>query len=110
MKVPNWSQAVIEPKKLRDYLLNIEHKRGKSKAAVLLSFGYTPGNWPILEDDLRQYHLSAEVTVMRETPYGRRYEIRALLNTPSGRPLVVRTVWQIDKGTDYPRFITLFPD
>ena len=47
---------------------------------------------------------------MRETPYGRRYEIRAFLETPSNRSLMVRTIWQIDQGTDYPRFITLFPD
>lgn len=44
MKIPNAPQAVIRPEKLRDYLLNIEHKRGKSKAAVLLSFGYVPEN------------------------------------------------------------------
>jgi hypothetical protein len=58
MKIPNGSQAVIRPEKLRDYLLNIEHKRGKSKAALLLSFGYTPENWQTLENDLRQYQMS----------------------------------------------------
>jgi len=110
MKIPNRSKAVIQPEKLRDYLLNIEHKRGKSKATILLSFGYTPEDWQILEKDLRQYHLDTEVSAMRETPYGRRYEIRAFLKTPSSRSLMVRTIWQVDKGTDFPRFITLFPD
>jgi hypothetical protein len=110
MKIPNGFQAVIRPEKLRDYLLNIEHKRGKSKAEVLLSFGYLPENWRTLESDLRQYHLKADVAAMRDTPYGKRYEIRAFLETPSSRSLMVRTVWQIDKGTDFPRFITLHPD
>jgi hypothetical protein len=30
--------------------------------------------------------------------------------TPIDRPLVVKTVWQIDIGTDVPRLITLVPD
>ncbi len=110
MKIPNAAQAIIHPDKLRGYLLDADHKRGKSKAALLLSFGYAPGNWQQLENDLRQYHLTAEVTAVRETLYGLRYEIQAILITPNGRPLQVRTVWQIDKGTEYPRFITLFPD
>ncbi|MGH7450629.1 MAG: DUF6883 domain-containing protein [bacterium] len=38
------------------------------------------------------------------------YEIRAPLQTPSGRTLIVRTIWQIDEGTDVPRLITLVPD
>ncbi|WP_371260403.1 hypothetical protein [Anabaena sp. 90] len=34
----------------------------------------------------------------------------ANLLTPINRPLLVKTVWQIDTGTDFPRLITLFPD
>jgi hypothetical protein len=34
----------------------------------------------------------------------------AMVNQESGRILTVRTIWQIDEGTDFPRFITLFPD
>lgn len=110
MKIPNGLRAVIQPEKLQGYLLDVEHKRGKSKAAVLLSFGYTPENWQALADDLRQYHLAADITAVRESPYGTRYEIRAFLKTPDGHSFMVRSIWQIDTGTDYPRFITLFPD
>ena len=39
-----------------------------------------------------------------------RYEIRMTLQTPLGIPLMVRTIWQIDHGTDVPRLITLYPD
>jgi hypothetical protein len=31
------------------------------------------------------------------------------LQTPIGQPLAVRTIWQIDDGTDIPRLITLIP-
>jgi len=42
--------------------------------------------------------------------YGVRYEISASLLTPINRQLFVKTVWQIDKGTDFARLITMFPD
>jgi hypothetical protein len=45
----------------------------------------------------------------KETAYGVRYEVIATLQTPSGRELLVRTVWQIDRGTDFPRLTTLVP-
>jgi len=110
MKIPNAERAIIGQEKITLYLLNTEHRRGGSKAALLVSFGYTVDDWSRLADDLRLYHLTADITIVRETPYGTRYEIRASLDTPNGRSLTVRSIWQIDIGTDYPRFITLFPD
>lgn len=110
MKLPNVDRAIIESGKLTDYLLNLNHKRGGTKAKLLLQCGYSQENWQRLEGDIRNFHLSAEVEVVRETMYGIRYEISAYLCTPMGRQLLVRTVWQIDKGTDFPRFITLIPD
>jgi hypothetical protein len=110
LKIPNADRAIIEQQKLVDYLLNTEHHRGGSKAALLAMFGYNVANWARLAADLRKAHLSIDVTVERDTPYGRRYEIRAPLDTPVGRPLVVRSIWHIDRGTTTPRLITLYPD
>lgn len=110
MKLPNPERAVIAPDKLVHYLLNIAHKRGGHKARVLLDFGYHVNNRQQLHSDILRFHLYTDVEVMRQTPYGTRYEIRAPLQTPSGRMLTVRTVWQIDEGTDFPRLLTLFPD
>ena len=110
MKLPNQESAVIAPDKLAQYLLNTEHKRGGHKARVLLDFGYDATLWQQLETDIRRFHLDADVEVVRQTSHGTRYDIRAPLHTPSGRILTVRTIWQIDEGTDFPRLITLFPD
>jgi hypothetical protein len=110
VKIPNADHAIIEQQKLVDYLLNTEHRRGGSKAALLALFGYSTANWERLAADLRDTHLSADVTIERTTPYGQRYEIRAPLATPSGRLLMISSIWQIDQGTDRPRLITLYPD
>jgi hypothetical protein len=63
-----------------------------------------------LEADLRAQHLTADVTGQSETGYGTCYEIVAPLLTPSGRAVSFQSVWQIDTGTDYPRFITMYPE
>ncbi len=110
MKIPNSDRAIVEPSKLIDYLLNSEHKRGGAKAKLLLQFGYSLENWQQLESDIRKFHLVADVNVVKETAYGMRYEVSANMLTPIDRQLFVKTVWQIDTGTNFPRLITLVPD
>ncbi len=108
MQLPKRTLAVIAPDKLTNYLLNLRHKRGGTKASLLAQFGYTVQDWRRLEAGIRR-GLEAEVTLMRPTDYGMRYEIRMTLQTPRGEPLTVRTIWQIDAGTEVPRLITLYP-
>jgi len=110
MKLPNRERAVIAPDKLTEYLLNVEHERGGTKARLLAQFGYNHDNWRQLDADIRRYHLDAETDAERRTLYGMRYEIRAPLQTPNSRTLMIRTIWKIDEGTDVPRLITLVPD
>jgi hypothetical protein len=110
MKIPNGDQAIIESSKITEYLLNTDHQRGGSKARLLIQFGYSLANWEKLEEDIRRFHLEQDVNLITETPYGIRYQISANLITPIERPLLVKTVWQIDINTDFPRLITLVPD
>jgi hypothetical protein len=110
VKLPNADKAVIAPEKLTLYLLNPAHRRGGSKARLLLSLGYSAVHWQRLESDLRSQHLTADVELEMVTEYGGRYEIVAPLVGPNGRSITFRSVWQIDLGTDYPRLITLYPD
>jgi hypothetical protein len=110
MKLPNTENAVIAPEKLKDYLLNPAHKKGGTKARLFLSLGYSADAWQRLEADLRADHLSAEFVGQSENEYGKCYEIVAPLQSPSGRAIRFRSVWQIDTGTDYPRLITMYPE
>ena len=110
MKIPNAEHAVISPEKLRDYLLNSEHRRGGAKARLLISLGYHRESWHVLDKDLRAQHLAADVAVTLETEYGVRYEIVAPLTTPSSQSVSFRSIWQIDTGTDHPRLITMYPE
>lgn len=109
MRIPNANSAIIAVEKLRDYLLNPAHRRGAAKARLLLACGYRADAWDVLEADLRKQHLTSDITIVSENPYGQRFEIVAPLTTPSGRKIVFSSVWQIDTGTDVPRLITMYP-
>ncbi len=110
MKIPNADKAVIAEDKLRTYLLNVTHRRGGSKARLLVSMGYAPDDWQRLETDIREGHLTADVDQLAESDYGTRFEIVAPLIGPTGRSVNFRSIWQIDLGTDYPRLITMYPE
>ena len=56
MMIPKADKAVIAKDKLCDYLLNPVHRRGGSKAKLLLSMGYSGDDWQRLETDLRVHH------------------------------------------------------
>ena len=109
MIVPNADRAIIAADKLAGYLLNMSHKRGGPKARLLLSVGYRSENPRSLEADLRTQHLSLNVTRTHENAYGVVYEIEGPINTPSGRTVRFCSVWQVDAGTEVPRFITMYP-
>ncbi len=109
MRIPNADRAIVATKKLTAYLLNVSHKRGATKARLLLSLGYRSVDPQRLESDLRTQHLPLDVTRTSENAYGVVYEIEGPIKTPTGRTVRFCSVWQVDTGTDVPRFITMYP-
>jgi hypothetical protein len=76
---------------------------------LLLNFGYRSDNPHSLESDLRAQHLSLELTRTNANAYGVVYEIEGPIKTPGGRSVRFCSVWQVDTGTDVPRFVTMYP-
>lgn len=109
MKLPNANLAIIEEAKVIDYLLNQKHRFGASKARFFRQFGFRPEKWEDLAAALRKHGRQNEVTKVRETGFGPRYEVEGELTTPDGRRSRVRTVWQVDAGDIVPRLITAYP-
>jgi len=70
MRLPNAEVAVIAPDKLRDYLLNLDHRRGASKARGLHAMGYSQDNWSRLEANLRSQHLHQNLSKQKQQPMG----------------------------------------
>lgn len=99
----------IAREKITDYLLNPLHSDGASKARFFLAQGFTPDNWQLFADALRQ--LAARFPVAKETEsrHGVKYVVDGSIQTPIGKTPTVRTVWIVDRGSDTPRFVTAYP-
>jgi hypothetical protein len=105
--LPNADVAVIPAEKLRDYLLDLGHKKGGSKAALLYRIGYRREDWSQLEEDIREQILPLEA---EEVPAegGRRFRVAGTLQGPDGST-PFRTVWSIDDEASPPRLLTAYP-
>ena len=102
--------TIIEPKKLRDYLLNQSHPEGATKAGYLSELGYNQENYHILEFDLRNQHLTHDAQPGKVSIYGAKFEIVAPLIGPNGKLRLIRSVWMIRKYDTVARLITLIPE
>ncbi len=109
IKLPNSSKATVEKQKITAYLLNFEHLFGASKAVFFSKFGFKLEKWEALAEALRTHAQTGKVKTVRETKYGRLFEVEGKLNTPDGRSPRIRSVWQLDKDSVAPRLVTAYP-
>lgn len=93
MQVPNWQNATINIRKLRDYALNPGHPEGRHKARVFLSaLGLTAADSDWLATKLLENLGAAEAVIVELTPWGSLY--RADIPIWRGNRCVkVRTGW-----------------
>lgn len=109
MKLPNAHLAVVEQAKITGSLLNVTHRYGASKARFFRAFGFRPEAWQDLAAALREHGQRHEVSQVKETGFGPRYEVEGELTAVDGRRPRICTVWQVDVGERAPRLITAYP-
>jgi hypothetical protein len=109
MRIPNADSAIISREKIVRYLLNIDHPDGGSKAALLARVGFSADRPQVLENALREQHLTAEARLGKPSTYGDKFEIVSPLAGPAGR-VMVRSIWIVRHGERVPRLITLVPE
>ncbi len=110
MELPGADRAVIDPTKIRNYLLSPFHRVGRSKASFFRSLGYSQSQWEVLDADLLALARSGNATAGPNTPHGQKYEVRGNLLGPSGRQARVIAVWIVLAGETIPRFVTAYPE
>ena len=109
MSLPNADRAIIDPAKVRDYLLSGSHPVGRFKATLFFALGYTADRWEILRDDLLTLARTCVATPGQSSLFGLKFELDGILYGPSGRSAAVKTVWIVRLQEELPRFITAFP-
>lgn len=108
MKLPNFEQAVVEIKKLRDYSLNPLHEVGKHKARVFqAALGLTLADADWLREKLLEAAHSEEAVTGAASVFGEKYIIDVLI-VRKDRSATVRTAWIVEYGTDFPRLTSCY--
>ena len=108
MQVPNDGSAIVDERKVRDYLLSSSHPVGRYKARFFASLGYEHNDAARLVSDLLAI-LANEVSNTVVNDYGTKYVVPGELTAPDGTSKSVVTVWIILEGENVPRLVTAYP-
>lgn len=109
MRLPNADRAIVEDAKVRDYLLSSTHPVGRFKSIFFIALGFSAEHWLLLRDALLDQVRTGDAAPGQPSPFGLKFEIRAILTGPSGRQASVVTVWMVSIGQDFPHFVTAYP-
>ncbi|MCK2055631.1 hypothetical protein J7U37_16130 [Methylobacterium sp. 37f] len=95
--------------KLVDYLLDLSHPRGGSKARFFLTFGFSLDRPMELADALADHVLRTEGRPQNLTENGpTKLVFEGRLRAPNGREPWVRSVWQVE-ADGVARLVTVVP-
>ena len=109
-QLPRVANAILEDRKITQYLLKTVHPTGAAKAQFFMSFGFSPTNWAELKSALLQHPRKNPVTSQSSNPFGQKFEVSCSLVTPDGRNPCIISVWIIEPPDLNPRFITAYPN
>jgi hypothetical protein len=109
MPIPDAERAIVEDAKVRDYLLNLAHPDGGSKAIWFHSLGYHRDKWQCLAEDLLAIARNCTMFDTESTRFGVKYNAVGTVGRADYRPGEVVTVWIVEDD-DPPRLVTAYPE
>lgn len=109
MKLPLADEAEVPRAKIVLYLLNPDHRAGKSKARFFASHGFKADDWETLAQALRQHAGEHHLPKTEATPLGVRFVVEGRMALRDGAVAGVRSVWFVERGERRPRFVTAYP-
>ena len=98
----------VAEQKIRNYLLNINHSVGGSKAKFFLGKGFSEAEWKVFAGAIELHPIDNPIQDEEPTGYGLRVRIVCKLKTPDGSDPCIRTIWMVE-GTQAPRLVTAYP-
>lgn len=107
-QLPQGDALLVEPEKVLNYLLAMEHEEGGPKARFFRNRGFSADCWQVMVAALRMLGKTQPIVKVTENKWGRKFEVRCEMVTPDGRNPCLRTVWQVT-GQTVPRLVTAYP-
>jgi hypothetical protein len=108
-ELPDFDRGWIPDEKLRDYLLNPDHRHGRSKHDFLIMHGFSSADWPVLKTTLLAHAGTAKVTLSRVDVWGSTYHAIGPLRSPDGRNPWIRAYWIVRRGDTRPQLTSFIP-
>jgi hypothetical protein len=106
--MPEAAQAIVEEKKLIDYLLNNEHPIGKGKAKFFGQHGFSKEQASRMVKALCHHAKNNPVINVEENQFGKKYSVACNIQTPDERDPCILSVWIVEGGKP-PRLVTAYP-
>ena len=108
-RLPNPHLLRIEPAKILEYLLNLDHPKGGGKAKFFFAVGFTADNPEQFSDSMRVHAARNIIAAVIPDDFGIKTVIDCFMPTPSGRDYCIRSVWNDHLDGAPPRLITAHP-
>lgn len=102
------TEAEVSRRKVTEYLLNLLHPEGGSKAKFFWAKGFNSVSWELLADALRAHGIRNPVEDLIPTEWGIKVVIKCHIETPDGTNPCIVTVWMHTEGNN-PKFVTAYP-
>jgi hypothetical protein len=111
VNIRNAHIAVVERRKIVEYILNDAHPDNGGKARFFMALGFTRDAPEHLIGALTDIARHGEVVQIAKTVHGEKYVVDGWLSahTEESNRQPIRTVWIIDRGTEAPRLVTAYP-
>ena len=108
MRLPNGEKAIVDDRKLRDYLLSPSHPHGRHHARLFRALlGIDAENADLLKQALLDAAANAEAVAGKTSDYGRKYEVRFAMQGRTG-PYNVLSVWIVPSNENVPYLVTAY--
>jgi hypothetical protein len=105
---PDFATAVVDPRKLTDYLLATGHPEGGAKAIFFRRCGFSPDAADGFAAALKAQAARAAL-ISEETGFGVKYVADGPILDLDGQERLIRTVWIVETLAGPPRFVTAYP-
>jgi hypothetical protein len=101
------SKIIVEEKKVIEYLLNVAHPDGFSKARFFIKCGFRPNNGKdFIKSVIDHAQIAREVSQV-ETRFGTKKILEGYLQTPLKGEVMIRSIWILVSKS--PMLVILYP-